>query len=826
MRARARRGLGHAAWRRSARCMTNGPRRLNCGSRPEPGHHRAAHAWAGVLGAVGHAAGGERSARGRPGAVSRCGGRSWGRRRLSLYLSRLRRRTAPQRPARRRVVGQHPALARRRMDGCGLRSRCSRCAWWCRTSDCSVGMAAARTTCASAQRAEPAGGLGQSRGALEGWGAGGRGATALLRAMSAEVVGGPGSDGVWRLRVRDRVRRACTMLAASPLVEVGRAGRRSGHDARVAHYRCLAPSPFRGMGVGAPGLAIGRPYRPPGAPIRLPRGEGHTAWYWLQLLSSSRCFSSRPAPRHPTRPARRRLRTRQPAPGPLAPQAPRNDVTLMRDVAPEARLRPHRHHRSLADGVSGAALPDARNIHDALSRLRRAIPQRLTSCCCTSPATAPTLRDAAKRHRQEPDGLAENFLARDVRARSAPMRRCRAACAMSTSTAWLQALARAERRSSGPCSTPALGLLDDARPIHRARGRARVRPTTKCAGAACAWTSSRVPAPRPPPRRPSPRAAVAQRAARPLRRLLRLESHQVTPELRLPRKDRRAQPQGLLTWAVGRSALQRRPATWRELFDSVLALYPPVVAELESALPDTRAALAGGRGQPRRALFANSDEAAHHPPRAGAHSANGASARAACRPPRRPGAAQRPLRVLATLEDGTQRSAEGSASAQIVFERAALQLPATLRDAATSTRWSVTRCAEPRPSRCACAPSRRCRRPEPRLPGLDPRGQARRGRRPALDRGRGQCRPAANRPQARLKWLDRAAHTGRRGARRGLRGRCSSTGAATACCAASRCCARPRAAAAAARRRARGAFGAQHRRRFARHADRRRRRAR
>jgi hypothetical protein len=36
--------------------------------------------------------------------------------------------------------------------------------------------------------------------------------------MSAEVVGGPGTDGTWRLRVPDPVA-GLSVLAASPLVE-------------------------------------------------------------------------------------------------------------------------------------------------------------------------------------------------------------------------------------------------------------------------------------------------------------------------------------------------------------------------------------------------------------------------------------------------------------------------------------------------------------------------------------------------------------------------------------------------------------------------------
>ncbi|KAF1066673.1 hypothetical protein [Variovorax sp.] len=48
----------------------------------------------------------------------------------------------------------------------------------------------------------------------------------LLQAISADVVGGPGSNGVWRLRVPD-VEKSLQVLAASPLVEAaGRASER------------------------------------------------------------------------------------------------------------------------------------------------------------------------------------------------------------------------------------------------------------------------------------------------------------------------------------------------------------------------------------------------------------------------------------------------------------------------------------------------------------------------------------------------------------------------------------------------------------------------
>ncbi len=83
------------------------------------------------------------------------------------------------------------------------------------------------------------------------------------------------------------------------------------------------------------------------------------------------------------------------------------------------------------------------------------------------------------------------------------------------------------------------------------------------------------------------------------------ESHQVTPELRLPRNDRAAQPHGLLTWAVSES-LSRRPATWRELYNGVLALYPPVIEELEARFPERELPSPVAEGNLDVPLFANS----------------------------------------------------------------------------------------------------------------------------------------------------------------------------------------------------------------------------
>jgi hypothetical protein len=93
-------------------------------------------------------------------------------------------------------------------------------------------------------------------------------------------------------------------------------------------------------------------------------------------------------------------------------QAPRNDVMLMRD----ALLRQGFGAADitvLADGVSGAVLPDSQAIHDALARLL-AQSRSGDFLLLYFSGHGTRLRDTSKLY-QEPDGLSENFLARDVR---------------------------------------------------------------------------------------------------------------------------------------------------------------------------------------------------------------------------------------------------------------------------------------------------------------------------------------------------------------------------------------------------------------------------
>lgn len=368
-------------------------------------------------------------------------------------------------------------------------------------------------------------------------------------------------------------------------------------------------------------------------------------------------------------------------------QAPRNDVMLMRQALLKQGFAAA-DIAVLADGVSGAALPEAQRIHEALGRLLEQS-QSGDFVLLYFSGHGTRWRDTGKRY-QEPDGLAENFLARDVRGAVGGSGALPGGLRDVDVDGWVQAFlarnvfvwsvfdtcsAASMTRGRPPAGAEvAAGPPDDE---VRFRG---IRADLLAQGAAGAAISPASPAPASPA---VPRARYVAFFAS--------ESHQVTPELRLPRKSRDAQPQGLLTWAVA-EALQRRPATWRELFDGVLALYPPVIAELEARFPQRELPSPVAEGHLDAPLFANGAQPLGTRPvwraqRSGASLAIQAGQLDGLVP-------RQELRVLASLEDGTRRSAP-AALAQLELGSAQLPVPAALRDVPGSALWSVTPLAEP-----------------------------------------------------------------------------------------------------------------------------------
>jgi hypothetical protein len=169
------------------------------------------------------------------------------------------------------------------------------------------------------------------------------------------------------------------------------------------------------------------------------------------------------------------------------------------------------------------------------------------------------------------------------------------------------------------------------------------------------------------------------------------ESHQVTPELRLPRKARNARPQGLLTWAVA-EALQQKPATWRDLFNGVLDLYPPVIEELESRFPARELPSPVAEGNLDLPIFANASAPLSTRPVWRAERAGGSlTLKAGLLDGLEPG---QELRIVATLADGIQRAAQGRL-VQTDLGSARLAVPPALAELAQATSWSATPVAEP-----------------------------------------------------------------------------------------------------------------------------------
>ena len=441
--------------------------------------------------------------------------------------------------------------------------------------------------------------------------------------------------------------------------------------------------PFRGrVGVGAGGVSIERSARP--HPSLPPEGEGARQLRWLQALLVLWLLACGSLAFATPRALLVGVSELVNQPQALWLQAPRNDVMLMRDAlltqgfaAPDITV--------LADGVGGAALPESQAIHEALARLL-AQSKSGDFVLLYFSGHGTRLRDTAKRY-QEPDGLSENFLARDVRGTLGADTALTGDLRDVDFDAWIQSfLAKnvfiasvfdtcsANSMTRGAVDVPATA---EGPPDDEVRWRG-LRATQLVGGDAPARAT-----PVPLPADAVPRARYVAFFAS--------ESHQITPELRLPRKARNARPQGLLTWAVV-EALSRRPATWRDLFDGVLALYPPVIDELSQRFPTRELPSPVAEGNLDAPLFANSAApASTRPVWRAQRSGDSLSVKAGLLDGL---AQQQEVRVLATLDDGAVRSAAATV-AQIKLGGAWLAVPTALKEVPGSAFWSVTPLGEP-----------------------------------------------------------------------------------------------------------------------------------
>lgn len=251
-------------------------------------------------------------------------------------------------------------------------------------------------------------------------------------------------------------------------------------------------------------------------------------------------------------------------------RAPRNDVQLMRQALLSRGWRPEAI-RTLADGVPGAATPDLGAIRSALEQaLDASEPGDFMLLYFSGHGTR--LLDPDKRY-QEPDALAEMFLARQGALHDVEIGH------------WIQRLlargvfvwtvfdtCSATSMTRGAPKPPAPPPDGDDPVLFRGLGAGQLATEVRAAALASS-------APAHAATDGAPFAPPARYVA-----LFAAESHQVAPELRLPRGQPGAPMHGLLTWAIT-EALSYHPTTWRALFNHVLSLYRPVIDELQQRFP-------------------------------------------------------------------------------------------------------------------------------------------------------------------------------------------------------------------------------------------------
>lgn len=282
-------------------------------------------------------------------------------------------------------------------------------------------------------------------------------------------------------------------------------------------------------------------------------------------------------------------------------RAPHNDVLLMQRALRQRGWSPQAMH-TLADGLPGAELPELAHIRAALQRLQSTVNAGDFVLLYFS-GHGTRFVDSAKTY-QEPDGLAEMFLARD------------GALDDTEIGGWIQVLlakgafvwavfdtCSAASMTRGGATSERSDTSGDADPV-RFRGLTLAQLSAAMQRAAQHRTAGQ------------PQPAAAEAPSVPAARYVAFfaaESHQRTPELRLPRDQTDADSHGLLTWALA-EALASDAGSWRELFGQVLARYPAVIDELQQRFPGRELPSPVAEGALDVPLFENSALAASTQP--------------------------------------------------------------------------------------------------------------------------------------------------------------------------------------------------------------------
>lgn len=357
-------------------------------------------------------------------------------------------------------------------------------------------------------------------------------------------------------------------------------------------------------------------------------------------------------------------------------RAPANDVRLMRATLLGQGWSPA-SIEVLADGVAGAPAPALDAIRAALGRLvANAAPGDFVLLYFSGHGAR--LRDPGKSY-QEPDSLSEMFLAPGGALRDEEIGRWVQALLARGSFVWsvFDTCSAASMTRGGAAAASAATDDDDPIRFRGLGGTELAAPVRAAALGAEAGPVARADGPQVPPAR-----YVAFFAS---------ESHQVTPELRLPRRQPGAEMHGMLTWAIA-DALQEGPATWRALFERVLARYPAVIDELEQRFPTRELPSPVAEGALDAPLWRNAGAPASTQPAWPARREGGELVMAAgLLDGVLPGQA---LRVSMLDADGRLQVADAIAAAPEAG-RTRLALPAALRVAPPATGWQVAPAVPP-----------------------------------------------------------------------------------------------------------------------------------
>lgn len=341
--------------------------------------------------------------------------------------------------------------------------------------------------------------------------------------------------------------------------------------------------------------------------MKTPRGEnpkhGHSGWMAFGLFLMLICLTGLSLTAHATRRAVlvgvSELALQSSA---LWLQAPRNDVIALRSALLNQGFR-NEHITVLADGVEGASSPDSANIQAALTRLTEASQSGDTVLLYFS-GHGMRAKPGTK-HYQEPDRLSEVFLTRDALG---------AIPGTLADTSNISGVLRDDQLDAHiqnllARGTFVLAIFDTCAAASMTRGHSNDQPDAEHADirwrglrpAQLAHHASALPS-----RQNETRASTTPEQV-PQARYVALyasESHQLTPEMRLPRGNRHGTIHGLLTWSL-LQALNNRPKTYREWFNIALGNYAPVLIELERLYPSRELPSPVAEGALDTALWSN-----------------------------------------------------------------------------------------------------------------------------------------------------------------------------------------------------------------------------